>query len=163
MCYDPVRGYVLLSGGATASGAGQQQDTWSWDGTSWTNRGNAPACFTSLAVHGATNRVFGFVPSGIAPNASLQAYEWDGSQWVAAGQLTNIWVNWSPSQSWLSRVTAAYDAARQELIVVPDQENTSVHAVAVFNGTSWSVRACTTPLPAPSYVISGHSPARNLA
>lgn len=140
LCYDPVRGYVLLSGGLTQTWQASNE-TWSWDGSVWTPRGSAPASFRCLAVYAASNRLFGLAPTGSSP-FGFQSYEWDGSQWTSQGSIAMpMWPGDASTQ-----ILAAYDATRQELLVLPATYG-PVLAVAVFDGTTWSSRPCTTPLP----------------
>lgn len=138
MCYDPVRQYVLLSGGIDTSQPGRT-DTWSWDGTAWQPRGTAPASFRSLVVHGSTNKVLGIAMQS-PQSGGVAAYEWDGAQWTLSGQASVA------SWAWADDLTAAYDPVRQETVVV-SRSAATINTVVVFDGTNWSSRTCTTGLP----------------
>ena len=140
MCWDPVRGYVLMAGGipsSTSLGSTAVNDTWSWNGSTWTTRGPSPFVLATLVVHESTQKV---IALGIDPVTTVcSCYEWNGVTWQSVPFATNIgftttgFNGYTPGR--YCAPAAAYDPIRQEIIafISPSQ-------VAVFDGTSWSTR-----------------------
>jgi len=63
MAYDVLRGYTLLYGGNTSSGYVFQQDTWTWDGTNWTQQNSAdtpPATIVGMTYDAARAQLVTF-------------------------------------------------------------------------------------------------------
>ena len=85
MAYDAFRAYTLLWGGV---GGGPQGDTWSWDGTNWTQRattGPQPRAGYQMAYDSSRQKM---VLTGNPQSAFLlDTWEWDGTGWnlVKAG------------------------------------------------------------------------------
>ncbi|MEB2322151.1 MAG: hypothetical protein OZ921_06535 [Sorangiineae bacterium] len=113
MTYDAARGKVVLMGGfSSAPGTGSFDDTWEWDGSSWTNvsPGPSPPARSSHAVayDVARERVllFGGFVSGVA---LADTWEWDGAAWTQA----------SPASSPPARghLALADDLARQRVVL----------------------------------------------
>ncbi len=84
MAYDSARGQTVLFGGG--GGASPLSDTWTYDGTSWTQRSPAtsPSARTAgtMAFDSARGVVVlhgGFV--GSTQNATNETWEWDGTTW----------------------------------------------------------------------------------
>jgi hypothetical protein len=169
MCYDPVRGYVLMVGQYPApGGTGTVAETWSWNGAAWTLRGGAPqanagsfqpAFFTAnayaLAVHAATSEVFLAVDtSTLNTFGPAVVYRWDGSAWtqVASGLTPQ------PSFGGFAATTLgmACDPGRNQTVLYSDA---AFDRVMVYDGTAWSTRAVTSPV---SY-ISPNGPTVGMA
>lgn len=134
MCYDPIRNYVLMAGGETQFGV--SSETWSWNGTTWTQRGSAPTDLSAVACHGGTNKVYGFaLPSS---SSSAQCYEWDGSNWINQTSIPLSWPGVGSNPYGL--LSACYDPLRGEIIVVVNGYSDywlSYNSIAAFNGSSW--------------------------
>jgi hypothetical protein len=134
MCYDPIRNYVLMAGGYNQGGT-FFPETWSWNGTTWTQRGSAPSDLTAVAYHGGANKVFGFaIPYG---TTVAQCYEWDGANWI---NQTSIPLSFPYSGYPQHPLSACYDPLRGEMLVLPNNYGgywNSFNSIAVFNGTAW--------------------------
>lgn len=115
MAYDARRGRTVLFGGnAVSASATRLDDTWEWDGTSWTEAspsgvGPSRRLGASMAYDELNRQVVlfgGFSDRG--PEADL--WSWDGSAWteLAAGPAP---------PSGRTGAAMAFDAARDELVV----------------------------------------------
>lgn len=85
MAYDSVRGQTVLFGGG--AGAAPLGDTWTYDGTSWTQHfpSNSPSARTagSMAFDSARGVVVlhgGFI--GSTQSTTNETWEWDGTTWT---------------------------------------------------------------------------------
>lgn len=143
MCWDPIRNYVLMAGGTTATGSSTNlpaADTWSWDGVTWTNRGTAPFAFATLVAHEATQRVLAI---GNNPGSgACGCFEWNGTAWQPIPFIPNVIVGATGNGYVPFRYIsppASYDPIRQELVAF-----VSSTEVAVFDGTTWSSRTTST-------------------
>ncbi|MBN2359268.1 MAG: hypothetical protein JXR83_07425, partial [Deltaproteobacteria bacterium] len=108
--YDSARGRIVLFGGVSWSGP--LQDTWQWDGQSWTEVSpvnSPPARYGHTLVYdSARDRTVLF--GGYSQSAILQdTWEWDGQRW------TNV----SPASSPPARAYHAmiYDSARRRSVL----------------------------------------------
>ena len=84
MTYDPTRGVcVLFGGGVTGSGTSVLDDTWEWNGSTWTQFMPAvrpPARWSSYLAAVGTGRVL--LAGGGAGFVELSdAWTWDGASW----------------------------------------------------------------------------------
>lgn len=158
MCYDPVRGYVLLVGGSQSGPpwAATLDDTWSWSGTTWTPRGTTAAPGNrarALGFHAATNEVLLFSTSttgGQFPTWSVSAHAWDGTTWLPRG--TAAWIP-SPASA-PATIAASYDPTRLETITW--LSNTEV---AVWDGTTLTIRPTTSSTYFDTFNWAGQTPA----
>lgn len=94
MAYDRIRDRVVLFGGRTVLGspATALDDTWLWDGTTWTKAtptGALPPARSShrLVYDPVAGRVVMFGGLGTAQVLS-DAWEWDGTQWIERTSIT---------------------------------------------------------------------------
>jgi hypothetical protein len=150
MCYDPVRGYMLMVGQYNSSSNSNypnwQAETWSWNGTAWSSRGSAPLLVTqvgsggyigsnnyAMAVHGQGGDVFlagqQGSTNGIGP---ITIWRWDGTAWssVANGlAVTNG-----------RDVAMAHDPARGQTVVFSADQASQV---MIYDGVSWTTRTVT--------------------
>ena len=138
MCYDPVRNYVLMAGGYNQGGT-FFPETWSWNGTTWTQRGSAPSDLTAVAYHGGANKVYGFaLPFNYNVTSSAQSYEWDGSNWINQTSIPLSRPGGGSNPYGL--LSACYDPLRGEIIVVVNGYGdywSQYNSIAAFNGSSW--------------------------
>jgi hypothetical protein len=98
MAYDAATGTVVLFGGYL-KGVYPIGDTWTWDGTTWTEQSvavhpNAPACGATMAYDAATGTVVlvgGGLAEGIGgPVCKLtDTWTWDGTTWTQQAPATN--------------------------------------------------------------------------
>jgi hypothetical protein len=107
MAFDPVLGGILLFGGSGALGT--MDDTWSWNGQSWTQRFPLTPpylrCVHCMVTDVARSRI---VLLGGSPIQDPFAWEWDGVNWRC--QLVS-----SPSPRLGS--VLAYDTVRREVLL----------------------------------------------
>lgn len=105
MVYDSARRRILMTGGQDASGA-DLTDTWTFDGTSWTNA-SAPIAVPpgGLAYDAARDRVVAF--GGLERNSRDRLSEFDGATWTASTGM--------PGARW--GFAMAYDARAGEVVV----------------------------------------------
>jgi hypothetical protein len=157
MCYDPVRGYVLLVGKRYGSGGSPPTcETWSWDGVAWTPRGSAPNLFVStqyggwaegsrfaMTVHASTNEVLAAGVPGTV-NA-ICVWKWDGIQWSAVSVPTaNVGTS--------GTLGFACDPIRNQSILF---KSDIPGIVLAYDGVTWSARTVTSaPVPLSIFNIS---------
>ena len=141
MCWDPVRGYVLMAGGMPSSqetSSTAANDTWSWDGATWTSRGPSPFVLATLVVHESTQKVLALGSTPTTPGF-ISCYEWNGVSWQTVPFAPNIGITYTGGNGYAPQrycaPAASYDPIRQEIIAF-----TGASQVAVFDGTSWSTR-----------------------
>ena len=140
MAFDRARGRVVLFGGHRVSLPRVSfDDTWEWDGATWT-RLEPPSKPTarrghSMAYDSVRQRVvmFGGQRNELATTVFFQeTWEWDGTTWtqVAAGQ--------GPSVQ--TRHPMAYDAGRQRMVLF-DSARRAPHADTwEWDGSTWTLR-----------------------
>lgn len=125
MCYDPVRGYVML---ATNVSSGAQ--IWTWDGSAWTPRA-VPLMrgITSLVWHASTSQLLalGYETSSFGLLPAFQA--WDGQTWTP-----------QPTPPSLPSTNVGFDPVRQETVLY-----TGTSSVAVWDGSTWFTRSVSLP------------------
>lgn len=153
--YDAATGTDILTGGRTgcSPSATQYLDTWSWNGTAWTqlptgnNSPGAMAWFT-MAYDDATGQeiaVGAYSGCGIATGMLT----WSGSQWTSSPQtlkLPDVLVTYS----------LAYDAASRTMILFGDSAGNSDAQPAThlgpetwsWNGSHWTYLPAATSPPA---------------
>ena len=121
IAYDPATKQVVLFGGISSLGnTGMLSDTWTWDGTDWTQQHPATSPLArddaALAYDGATNQLVLFGGGsnkprigGLVPPPLNDTWIWDGSNWHQQHPTTSPLPVRSPG--------LAYDAAQQTLIL----------------------------------------------
>lgn len=129
MAYDPNRGISLMAGGLGAApstgGLFNRLDSWSWNGSSWSQGPDLPWVVSALFWHGGANAGLYAVVwpgSGIPPSAlPHETYRFADSSWVYVGTAPSIESNrgaYVPS-------TGRYYAL------------TGTGTAVAFDGTSW--------------------------
>ncbi len=115
MAYDAATHQVVLFGGFRAGGSvGELDDTWTWDGTTWTKQHPAqsppPLAGASIAYDAAMHQVvlFGGGPSGPFRNLD-DTWTWDGTTWTEQHPAQ------SPPGTQLASM--AYDAATHSILL----------------------------------------------
>ncbi|HLK69186.1 MAG TPA: kelch repeat-containing protein [Bryobacteraceae bacterium] len=113
MTFDPVRQQVVLFGGRATDFVTLFNDTWTWDGSTWTKRSPAvtpPArSGGAMAWHGVIQQVVlfsGVSAAGFVPDTWL----WDGTNWTLHAEAV------SPSGQ--SGSAAAWDSVAQQMILL---------------------------------------------
>lgn len=134
MAYDPIRGETVLFGGAVSMGGGGfvlSSETWTWDGTNWTQRFPAPsppARFeTRMAWDGTRLILFG----GSGTASLLQdTWAWDGSNWTLLNPASR------PAGRFYHTMT--YDAARNQIMLFGGQSTSGrVNDTWIWTGANW--------------------------
>lgn len=149
MAYDPIRGYTVMAGGHGSTGP--LQDTWTWDGSSWTqhnasipNTNTSPMFNTSLAFDPISGMVTAISQTG-SGSSNWSVHAWNGTNWMShnyniiGGQFSTI----------------GYDPHRQELIAYICNHSSGQSAIHVWDGSTWSPRACPS---VPSWSTSSQYP-----
>jgi hypothetical protein len=147
MAYDPATHAVILFGGRIVRGDQYYDDTWSWNGTIWTQRHPAtiPPANIDLpsAYDEATGTVVLFGDGGQAGGNGT--WTWDGSNWAQQSPAT--------SPQWFQRSTSmAYDAPTGTVVLFAADGSTWI-----WNGTTW------TEVPAGSDTVTVTSPGNQSA
>ncbi len=116
MAYDPVRGVAVLYGGWSPS-AGYLDDTWEWDGVSWTQRFPAHdpgrRLGHEMVFDSTRNTILLFGGWSTTANHNAEVWEYDGNDWTL---ITTSPGGPSPVSS--QQGDATYDAARGKMIVL---------------------------------------------
>ncbi|MBK8977443.1 MAG: hypothetical protein IPM29_16145 [Planctomycetes bacterium] len=152
--FDPVNGKVLLFGGLDAGGA-HLADTWTWDGSAWTQLSPAGALPPVRRQHHLVTRfdfldvlLFGGQDATLSSPANwrLDTWRWDGSQWLQI--VTANYPNGQVAND------AAYDAIRQRVVLAGGNGigGSPTGTIAEFDSLTndWVVR----PLDAGIYKVS---------
>jgi WD40 repeat protein len=153
IAYDEIRQQVVLFGGYTASTIqfGDTNDTWTWNGDSWSQiaasatPGNTPAAreAPAMAYFRDSNLTILFGGISVTTNQSTvqgDTWSWNGSAWT---QIT-------PAASPPARYAAAmvYDAARHQLVLFG---GSGLNDTWTWDGTNWTQANPATRPPARSY------------
>jgi hypothetical protein len=153
LAYDSTRGQVILFGG---SGADVTNDTWTWDGKSWTQRTPAsnPTKRKGAALVDDPDRhvvlLFGGDNSGIYRG---DTWQWDGSNW------TQLQPAHSPSPRTGAAVT--YDTVNHVVILFGGDPAGS--ETWTWNGTDWSQKTPAKFPPPRQYAMLAFDAARGNA
>jgi hypothetical protein len=131
MAFDSSRNETVLFGGWSGPGGGDMQDTWTWNGTSWTPESPAskPAKRQLISMAYDSNRgvtvLFGGTTGG------NETWEWNGSNWVQQ----------FPASSPLSRFShaMAYDSNREVTVLFGGyRAGTYYQDTWEWNGSTWA-------------------------
>ncbi|MBI3891014.1 MAG: PKD domain-containing protein [Candidatus Wallbacteria bacterium] len=155
MAYDAARGRVVLFGGTTANSARLLNDTWEWDGTSWTQKqadtispaANQPSQrgAHALAYDTARQRVvlFGGYPGDGYLN---DTWEWDGTTWARKQPNTGSPGSNQPSQRLHHGLVN--DIARSRLVLFGGSDSGGrLNDTWEWDGTSWTQKQPNTSTP----------------
>src|SRR5690242_18647955 len=112
LAYDPAHGKVVLFGGGSYTSL--LNDTWEWDGTTWTQRTPAtvPAARSGQARAYEAARGKGVLFGGRAGSPAYylnDAWEWDGTSWTQRTPDTAPPVRFGHA--------LAYDSARGRMVM----------------------------------------------
>jgi hypothetical protein len=144
MAYDSASGSVVLFGGTGVGGL--LGDTWTWDGTTWTQQTPAtspPARYSaSMAYDSASGSVVLFGGSG-SGGALSDTWTWNGTTWTQQTPAT------SPSAR--SYGTMAYDSASSNVVLFGGSgSGGALGDTCTWNGTTWTQQTPATSPPARS-------------
>lgn len=142
MTYDAARQRVVLFGGFGASGgvAIDNNDTWEWDGTTWTQRFPAhapsPRGGVAMTYDAARQRIvlFGGGLGGYMMPTFDDTWEWDGSDWIQCFPLHR------PTAA--RNGNLAYDSQRHVSVLFGGLSTPYVKQDATWewNGVDWTQR-----------------------
>ncbi len=132
MAFDSRRGVAVLFAG---QGSNEQElnDTWEWDGTSWTQRSpptSPPARGTPATVYDSRRGVtvlFG----GLGAGYLNDTWEYDGTNWTQRSPATS-----PPARAWHAM---AYDGMRAVTVLFGgDESGSTANDTWEWDGTNWS-------------------------
>jgi hypothetical protein len=113
MAYDSARGAVVLFGGCMSASPRENNETWEWDGTNWTQKSpaNKPSgrydhAMAYDSIRGVVLLFGGYLYGGLY---SDETWEWDGTNWVLK--------NPSNNPSGRSDHALAYDSVRGVVVL----------------------------------------------
>ena len=154
LAYDPRMHRLVLFGGTATNGGFGPNDTWTWNGTTWSQLSpstSPPAVFwPSMAYDGASGQLllFGGYASLVYFN---DTWAWNGTTWT---QL-------SPTNSPPGRenATMAYDAATKQLVLFGGQASSGfLDDTWTWDGTTWTEQSPTASPPAEQYGAMAFDP-----
>lgn len=130
---------VLLYGGWDGSASPELSDTWTFDGTEWTQHAvvGPPGLYGGgMVYHAAIGRFVHFGGGGPLPQQTYQdeTYEWDGSNWSAV---------FAPGPSARLYPLMAYDPIRQQAVLFGGLSPPGLTNLAdtwVYDHTGWTQR-----------------------
>lgn len=129
LVYDPVQDLALIYDNA--------QDTWSWDGSTWTQLATAPNAGTPvLCYDGARQEIMMFDGAPASSSTFNKTRIWDWG--------TNSWTLLTPATSPSSRLAPgiAFDAANSEVVMFGGATTTvatsGLDETWVWDGTTWT-------------------------
>ncbi|GAC1592489.1 MAG: hypothetical protein NVS3B21_12190 [Acidimicrobiales bacterium] len=141
MAYDPVRGVVVLFGGADAN---SYNDTWTWDGTNWTQQHPAsapsPRGGASMAWDSAINKIVLFGGDDVLNGYSSDTWVWDGTTW---GQATIT------GPSYRQNAAMADDPIDAGVMLFGGSNGTDLGDTWVLGANGWSSPPNLNPTPSP--------------
>jgi len=158
--YDAARQRILIFGGVAIKSTLQySQETWEWDGQTWSQRFSATAPLpresAALAYDAYRNRIvmFGGWTTLPAPFRKFDdTWEWDGRNWIQSYPATKPPARWHH--------TMVYDSARRRTVVFGGKDEVATFGDTwEWDGSNWAKRSPTTSPPA----RSGHGMAYDAA
>ena len=155
MAYDTSTGQLVLFGGLSNTGHALA-DTWTWDGTAWSNAtpsspsSSPPIRYqASMAYDGASGQLVLFGGQGSAGLLN-DTWTWSGTTW------TNVTpTDPSSSPSPLEEASLSYDSGTDQLVLFGGFSSGYTNATWTWSGTTWTNVTPSDPLSSP--------PARGLA
>jgi hypothetical protein len=85
MAYDPARGEMVLFGGATSSGGSFNNETWTWDGATWTKKNpdqSPPARFAAMMAFDPSSGEIVLAGGRTSSSYFKDTWTWDGENWT---------------------------------------------------------------------------------
>jgi hypothetical protein len=144
MAFDSVRQRVVMFGGGNAATGSRLNDTWEWDGSSWTQRFPsgvlpAPRFVGTVAFDKSRGRLVLF--GGNAVNGTVNygdSWEWDGQAWA------QVLV---PGPAVRATAGMAFDQARNVVVLVGGQTGNQqpYRETWHWNGGAWSLASSLGP------------------
>ena len=131
MGYDPLIGDIVLFGGNQSGGYGIDTDTWTYDGSAWSEQSpaNTPCCAANMDFDDALGEMLLVAAefTGPDPTAGIT------STWAFSG---GNWVELSTADSppWRAAFSVAYDPAVQRLVLFGGVQDDNAYTVL---GDTW--------------------------
>jgi hypothetical protein len=130
MAYDQAHRQIVLFGGGGRGTVATLQDTWIWDGNTWSQRNPVTkppvSALPVLVYHAKLGRVVALVD---VPGEVAQTWTWDGNSWTRLRPSIELEAGLFGE----SAASAAYDATHQAIVVFGRSRDTWT-----FDGTSWA-------------------------
>ena len=148
MVWDPTRNKVLLVGGVTTPSSNGHNDTWEYDGLTWTMR-SPPTLpknagdLGALTYDTARQRAVYVIPD--FPNLAL--WEWDGNTWTE--RVTALKPPYRPG------FACAYDEFRQRTVLFGGGNSSSLLSDTwEWDGSVWKQRSSGGPIPRTGHAMT---------
>jgi hypothetical protein len=133
MAFDAARHVTVLFGGVSFADGALLHDTWTWDGTTWTQRtsATAPPCFGPMTYDANRQRIVFFSAYCNGGTYSNETWEWDGAAWARKTPPV------SPPGATGYGMT--YDASRQRVVLTAGQSASFVSLTTTWewDGSTW--------------------------
>jgi hypothetical protein len=149
LAWDAARQKVVLFGGSNRQG--NLNDTWEWDGVSWTQRfptnSPSPRWSASLTWDAARSRVVLFGGGGTQGYLG-DTWEWDGTNWTAMTNFSSL----EPARR--AGASLAYDPSRRRVVLfggIGYGTGLVVNDTLEWDGRVWTKRPLTRSPPARSF------------
>ncbi len=151
MVYDASRGAMVLFGGEYGSSLQAYGDTWTWDGTAWTQLTLSPSP-SARGMHGMAydevrQRVVLY--GGYTTSVVNDLWELGPTGWQQRSQNGSLPLTADPT-------TLTWDSVRQRVVIMKQSSG----AIWEWDGTTWTQRPVSTGASA-NYGVSGFDPVRN--
>src|ERR1700682_2384742 len=138
MAYDSANKQVVLFGGAKGSAvSGDFSDTWTWDGSTWTQKSpqNSPSArsFIAMAYDSTHGQVVLF--GGTKGYGKVgDTWVWDGSNWTEKFPLNSPPARFAP--------TMAYDSAHGQVVLFGGSNDAGgFNDTWVWDGSNWTQKS----------------------
>jgi len=146
MVYDSQRQVIVMFGGYNSS-SGKLDDTWEWNGTSWTlvsTTGPSPRHIHGMAYDSHRGVVVLFGGQDANNQALGDTWEWNGSTWALVSTS-------GPAPRWYVGAAMVYDSQRQVTVLFGgcDTDANIYNDTWEWDGTTWT--DVSVPGPEPRY------------
>lgn len=135
MVYDRARGRIVMFGGRGSSGASLKNDTWEWDGSSWTRALPAvsptPRAGHAMAFDPVSGRVLLFGGVQLGGPIVGDMWSWDGNTW------TQLFPAHAPSARW--HAVMATDLAGGYVVLYGGYDGADLMDTWSWDGTDWTL------------------------
>lgn len=142
--FDEATGTMIVSGGehGCAPSATYYSDTWSWNGSQWTqlhphNQGPAEMSVGSVHAYDAATQRVVLVSWPPSCGETTLTWQWDGSDWIGPDPTSN-----DPGNEPMPSGAMAYDAATRSLVLWDTSQNGSGPPVSqtwTYDHGTWSL------------------------
>jgi RHS repeat-associated protein len=156
--YDAATNTFVVFGGYNASTGVNYDDTWTWDGTNWTQQ--HPATSPPVLNQGSDRMAYDaadgqivLVTSNVRGSQSPDTWTWDGTNWTEHAAATQPGPLWQP--------TLAYDPDTHSVVLfggAAGYQGTDSSATWSWDGSNWSQLHPATSPPARSEATMDYDP-----